>query len=590
MCVMCDVQQSSPLFQPNQGAMRRTTCSVGSLITYFTLTRAITLPSVPYNLPESPSFDAERAGGASSKFLTQLPKLKAAIRDSVYLSSKDALWGAPAHEAIEEIVTHMAYHDVARYVMEHNWFHLFGYMLLARDAPLPHVVYEDFMKCKTFASLQCPPEEQFALEPAMLRSLLCCTSHAILQDEHYFESAEALFRTIEQQQRVGAEVLSAWTLCLTAAGKIRRALKTVMQMETNGLRFDPVVFALMLHPHADPSAVQGSSSLLHGGKGFILQQRLQNRMGTAYGAATIAVHAMFTHYVLTMQHTMKWDVLRHAVELDIELSDRTLVLALEVFSKERGMRCGPKTMRALVRALASHGRATDLVFVMYSCRRNELLPEFCDLPPVEFDDEEIAFVMRKLRDHSSEDRKCAVVAPLVSVLMAESDPVKLEDTIQGVLRHDDLTLRRPAPSLERGSAPQMEAQPPKGDATDSATPSTAVIGEAESPETLNKQAVSESSELVELLRTAVIPRARRRKVKRGHKRAPSPTQPSHPTADDTLIVGSAIEGRTTSEKLNSDFYSDAKALHVASIVHELEQQRDSERLSRASTAWINPDF
>jgi hypothetical protein len=559
------------------------------------LGRALTLPSVPYHIPHSAAFEAERSGGASSKFIEQLPKLKAAIRNSVYLSNKDALWNAPSHEAVEEIVTHMAYHDVARYVMEHNWFHLFNFMLMASDAPLPHVVYEDFMKCKTFSSLQAPPEEQFALEPTVLRSLLCYASHAILTDEHYFGSAESLFRTIEQQQRVGAEVLSAWTLCLVAGGKIRRALDAVMQMEANGMKFDPVIFALMMHPHVHPSNV-GKNALQQGGKGFILQQRLQNRMSTVYGTATVAVHAMFTHYVLTMQHAQKWDVLRHAVELGVEISDRTLTLALEVFAKERGARCGPKTMRALVRALASHGSATDLVFALYSCRRNELLPEFCDLPPVEFEEEEVVFVMSRLQSRSQEDKAFALVAPLVSVLMIETDPVKLEGTIRHVLSGGNASTHFELPSAPLPSSNTSDALP----STPHTMPAvhTAPIADQYNDTTMLPSEVRSSTSdvqsnrtaLMELLQTSVIPRAHRKKFKRRSKSSAKTKGPREPDTTIDVVVGSPLEGRTLTEKLTSDLYSDARALNVASMVFELEQHREEERKRHAATAWINPDY
>lgn len=564
--------------------------------------RGLTLPSVPYHIPHSAEFEAERAGGASSKVLEQLPKLKAAIRNSVALSSKDALWNAPSHEAVEEIVANMAYHDIARYVMEHNWFHLFHFMLIARDAPLPHVVYEDLMKCKTFASLQAPPEEQFALEPTILRSLLCYASHAILTDEHYFGSTESLFRTIEQQQRVGSEVLSAWTLCLVAAGKIRRALKTVMQMETNKMNFDPVVFALMMHPHANPTGV-GNTHVLQGGKGFLLQQRLHNRLNTAYGTATVAVHAMFTHYVLTMQHALKWDLLRHAVELDIELSDRTLTLALEVFTKERGMRCGPKTMRALVRALATHGKATDLVFALYSCRRNELLPEFCDLPAVEFDENEVVYVMSTLHRRSQEEKQFALVAPLVSVLMSETDPVKLEEAIRHVVqdRSHEVNLELPAqqqrePSVTTQENLHVSSETPLATMDSTPTKAPVLAPATGAQETLaptdvvsSRDSQSNQSALMELLQTSVLPR-RQKKSKRRSKRTIS-TLPSVP-ADTTvkMVVGSPLQGRTVAETLASDLYSDARALNVASMMHEMEQHRDNERRRHAATAWINPDY
>jgi hypothetical protein len=346
----------------------------------------------------------------------------------------------------------------------------------------------------------------------------------------------------------------------------------------------------MMHPHVHPTNV-GKNALQQGGKGFILQQRLQNRMNTAYGTATVAVHAMFTHYVLTMQHARKWDILRHAVELGVEISDRTLALALEVFAKERGARCGPKTMRALVRALASHGSAKDLVFALYSCRRNELLPEFCDLPPVEFEEEEVVFVMSRLQSRSQEDKAFALVAPLVSVLMIETDPVKLEGTIRHVLSGGNASAHFELPSSTTSDAlhstPHTMPAAHTAPIADQYNETTMLPSEARSS---TSDVKSNRTELMELLQTSVIPRAHRKKLKRRSKSSAITKGTREPETTINVVVGSPLEGRTLTEKLTSDLYSDARALNVASMVFELEQHREEERKRHAATAWINPDY
>lgn len=559
---------------------------------------AVTLPSVAYNIPESRQYDSERAGGATPRFLSQLPQLKAAMRNSVYLSSKEAMWNAPAHESVEEIVSRMAYHDIARYVMEHNWFHLFPFMLMAKDAPLPHVVYEDFMQCKTFSSLQCPPEEQFALEPGLLRSLLCYASHAVLIDEHYFSSVEALFRTIEQQQRVGSEVMSSWVLCLVSAGKVRRALQAVVQMSDDRLRFDPVTFALMMHPHADPADSNGPLAL-SGGRGFILQQRLQHRMETAHQTSTVAIHAMFTHYILTMQHALKWDVLRQALEMGITVSERTLTLALEVFSKERGRRCGPKTMKALLRALVVSGQATDLVLVLFCCRRNELLPEFRDLPAAEFSEADIAFVVSGMRNRARGDKRFALVEPLVTVLMEESDPRKLDVVIRELVSSD---LRMPSFSTSPlAGMPQSTTLVGKvsalasthTDPTDtlmherpSAVDSVAEVSSVDTLESVASNPVR--GELLTLLEGALLNRVVKPKKKKARRTKKMPEREAD--ADPPLVFSSPIEGRRTVESLRSDLNSDVRSLSIALTAYEKEQRREEERMGRIPSAWVNPDW
>ncbi|RNF18450.1 uncharacterized protein Tco025E_04470 [Trypanosoma conorhini] len=205
--------------------------------------KAVKLPDPPCTLPTSPRFDAERSGKFNKAWLQhELPACKPLVRNSVYLPSKESLWNSPIHEGLEKIAERLPYHDVLRYIMEHNYFFLFKTLLKASDAPLPHVVYEDFMKCRTFASLQNPPEEQFALSPTLLRTLLCMAAYQCILDRHYFTTCQLLFRRLEQQQAMTSEVLSAWVYCCTASGRVEEALAYAKHMADHDVPFDEIVF------------------------------------------------------------------------------------------------------------------------------------------------------------------------------------------------------------------------------------------------------------------------------------------------------------------------------------------------------------
>ncbi|RNF00704.1 hypothetical protein TraAM80_07437 [Trypanosoma rangeli] len=380
------------------------------------------LPDPPYALPTSPRFEVERSGTFNKTWLQhELPACKPLVRNSVYLPSKEELWNSPMHEGLEQIAEHLPYHDVLRYIMEHNYFFLFKTLLKAGDAPLPHVVYEDFMKCRTFASLQSPPEEQFALPPTLLRALLCMAAYQCIIDPHYFTTCHLLFRRLEQQQTMSSEVLSAWVYCCAASGRVDDALAYAKHMADHDVPFDDTVFSLMQHPSVNPVAAE-HSAVWHSAKGMLLQRRLGGRLQTEYRSDTVAAHGMFVFYALTLSHVKKWEVIRAAGTLGVSLSERTLSLAVEVYAREKGLRCGPKTVRALALFLARDGSIEHLLFVLLRTKKNELLPEFRGLPRTVFSEAEEADIMYCVARRARRDEGCSAVIPLLRALVREDDP------------------------------------------------------------------------------------------------------------------------------------------------------------------------
>ncbi|KEG09192.1 hypothetical protein DQ04_05641020 [Trypanosoma grayi] len=381
----------------------------------------VELPDPPYALPASPRFATERSGGFDKKWLQQLPAYKPLVRNGVYLPSKEDLWKAPAHEGLEIVMEHLPYHDALRYIMEHNYFFLFETLLKAGDAPLPHVMYEDFMKCRTFASLQNPPEEQFALPPTLLRALLCMAAYQTILDPHYFTTCRIFFQRLEQQQTMTPEVLSAWVYCCTTSGKVDDALTYARHMAEHEVPFDETVFSLMQHPSVNPVAAQ-HRAVPHSAKGLLLQRRLSGRLQTVYRSDSVAAHGMFVFYALTLSHVKKWEVVRAAASLGITLPERTLSLAVEVYAREKGLRCGPKTVKALAMFLAREGAAGQLLYVLLRARKNELLPEFQGLPQTVFGEEEKMAILQCVERRAQHDNGFRAATPLVRALVREDDP------------------------------------------------------------------------------------------------------------------------------------------------------------------------
>ncbi|EKF39491.1 hypothetical protein MOQ_000278 [Trypanosoma cruzi marinkellei] len=394
-----------------------------SLTSFFCVREeGVKLPDPPYALPTSPRFDAERSGAFNKTWLQhELPALKPLVRNGVYLPSKEELWKLPMHEGLEKIAERLPYHDVLRYIMDHNYFFLFKTLLNKPDAPLPHIMYEDFMKCRTFSSLQNPPEEQFSLPPTLLRVLLCMAAYQCILDPHYFTTCQLLFRRLEQQQTMTSEVLSAWVYCCTASGRVDDALAHAKHMADHDVPFDETVFSLMQHPSVDPVAAE-HCAVWHSAKGILLQRRLGERLQTEYRSDSVAAHGMFVFYALTLSHVKKWEVIRAALSMGVSLSERTLALLVEVYAREKGLRCGPKTVRAFASVLAHDGTVGHLLFVLLRTRKNELLPEFQGLPRTVFSEAEKEDILQCVERRARREDGFRAAIPLLRALVQEDDP------------------------------------------------------------------------------------------------------------------------------------------------------------------------
>ncbi|KAG8346439.1 hypothetical protein ERJ75_000137900 [Trypanosoma vivax] len=382
------------------------------------------LPDPPYGLPNSPRFEAERRGAFSKAWLERLPEIKPLARNAVYLPGKEELWRLPAHKGLEKVVEHLPYHDVLRYITEHSLFFLFETLLRARDAPLPHVMYEDFMKCCTFASLQKPPEEQFALPSALLRALLCIAAYQCTLDHNYFTTCQLLFARMEQQQQTTPEVISAWVYCCAASAKVEDAFAYAKYMAERDIPFDMMVFSLMQNPSVNP-VMKEARAVSQAAKGLLLQCRLVNRLQTAYAADSVVAHGMFVYYALTLNHVKKWEVIRISAALGIPLAERTLSLSVQVFAREKGLRCGPRTVKALVGFLARDGTASHLLYVLLRARKNELLPEFHGLPQIAFTSEEEEVILQHVTARGEHDKSFAMAYTLIRTLVQGDSPQEL---------------------------------------------------------------------------------------------------------------------------------------------------------------------
>ena len=398
------------------------------------------LPRIPYVLPEDKvAFAPEHAGSFSRDWLAKLPAYQKLIRNSVYADSRQALWSASHGDSHDSITNQMNYDALAHHIMEHSFFFLLPKLLVAEDAPLPHVVYEDMLKCKTFSSLQLPPEEQFALEPQLLRAVLCLAAQSLLTDPHYFGTCEHLFRTMEQQQSIDTRALSAFIFCCTAAGQVREAAKYAKLLAHQDEAMDPLVFSLMMHPSSSPKehdvGAQGGGVLTDSAKGFLLQRRLQNRLSSVYKADSVAFHSMFVFYSLTLNHYKKWETIRVAIEEGVELCGRTVRFAVEVYKQEKGQRCGPKTHRCLLHAVAKNGSVGDLLYVLLRSRMNELLPQTEDVLLLEHSSEFTEMVVEAVRVRANggeEGKLFAVALPVVEALLRVSNREQLHQAMRSI--------------------------------------------------------------------------------------------------------------------------------------------------------------
>ncbi|ORC88035.1 uncharacterized protein TM35_000192790 [Trypanosoma theileri] len=514
-------------------------------------TVGVELPDPPYALPTSSRFDAERGGMFDKNWLLQLPKQKPLLRNSVYLPSKEELWRTPAYQGLEIIAESLPYHDVLRYIMEHNFFFLFKTLLKSRDAPLPHVMYEDFMKCRTFSSLQNPPEEQFALSPTLLRSLLCMAAHQCILDPHYFTTCQMLFRRIEQQQSVSSEVLSAWVYCCAASGKVDDALTYAKYMADHDIPFDETVFSLMQHPSIDPVAAE-HNAVSHAAKGLLLQRRLSGRLHTVYRSDSVAAHGMFVFYALTLSHAKKWEVIRAAASLGVGLTERTLSLAVEVYAREKGLRCGPKTVKAFSLFLARDGTVGNLLYVLLRTRKNELLPDFQGLAKTAFSVEEQKEILHCVEYRARRDEGFAAARSLLSTLVGEDEPHELFRALSHTVRANNSS-------------------------------GTADVGESDESSNMNAVVTSVQSILrdVDTLDKASSKASTTPTTSVAAGRGVEKTGEYRFTVKDENVLQEELEKLYDCNLPTS--------MRELAQMHILEEAELAERVKRLSEAWVNPD-
>ncbi|CAG9573168.1 conserved hypothetical protein [Leishmania major strain Friedlin] len=423
------------------------------------------LPDIPYGFPERDStvFAAERSGGLQKRWLQDLPRQvgsstssaspnAGSIRVERYLPNKEDFWRSPPYEALREIVLHSPYHDALKIIMEHDYRFLFADVMCNAEAPMPHIIYEDFMKCLTFSSRQQPPEEQFALPEPVLRDLLCWAAYHCTLDRFYFTSASALFRKLEQEQHMSSAVHSAWVYICTAAGKLEEALAYAAYMEAHSIPFDADVFARLMHPSLTP-VQQHLQQAPQTSKGIVLQRRLCHDMSQHHGTMSVAVHAMFVYHILTLRHTRKWEVLRGAAELFNRrqrrarsrsglvvpasstlaavsaaespyevICSRTMQLAMSLFCREKGVRWGSRVAKEMVAFMLDNEEAgctmADVLFVLMRIRRNERTGMLATLPRTAFSAEEQEALLRVTYRRARRDPAYAVAGPLLRELLA----------------------------------------------------------------------------------------------------------------------------------------------------------------------------
>lgn len=352
---------------------------------------------------------------------------------------------------------HRPYTHTLHTIMEHGYFFLLDVLLYAEDAPLPHVMYEDFMRCMTFASWQTPPEWQFALPPHQLQTMLCTAANHCTLDRHYFTTVRALFVRMEQQQHMSPAVLSAWVYACTAAGETDTALRYAQHMTRHDMDFDPQVFALMQHPSVNPRLLARGALPPSVISGMILQRRLCSVLHSAYGSASVALHAMLVFHALTLRPAGVWEVLRKALEIGLEPTARTLAWVMEMFAMQKGVRCGARTVCALIRylvraAAAAGSRTTDtfrvrrdtsagrrgttesekdeyrggfdataaarVVYILMRVRWNErVIPALAALPPTAFSDEECEEILYTVRVCARRDESFRIALPILQRLL-----------------------------------------------------------------------------------------------------------------------------------------------------------------------------
>jgi hypothetical protein len=595
------------------------------------------LPDIPYGFPSSSAgatgvthpFAAEQSGGLQKMWLQRLPHQVATrqVQSERYLPNKEDFWRSPPYEALREIVLRSAYHDALKIIMEHDYTFLLVDVMCNDEAPMPHVIYEDFMKVLTFSSKQRPPEEQFALPDNILRDLLCWAAYYCTLDSFYFTSASLFFHKVEQEQHLSPALHSAWVYICTAAGRIDEAVAYSVYMDRHKIPFDPVVFSFMLHPSLTPTQLH----LHHApqtAKGVVLQRRLCQDMHQHHGTAAVATHAMFVYHMLTLRHTRKWEVLRSAAEIallqrrpqpsattavvsaaavpDEMISSRTMQLALSAFTREKGVRWGPRTTKAMVSFMVADDSAgvtvADVVYVLMRIRRNERTSVLAQLPHTVFSEQEQAALMAVVRQRCRSDPTWSVATPLLHELVA-SDSTSVEEVVtksspqrgkdQGVLHAlRDLQELSSLSLGGKGSEAASSAQPSTRShlgGSDAVVPSSA----SWLTEDAGEPAPTELAEVARELLEAVMKLDRESVQREGESKKASTTAAAHAdtSSADTPAAALAKEAEQLAA-LQASMEAIGTSASLASwSMQQAEHEAEEARLrSQVSTAWIAPTY
>ncbi|KAG5506793.1 hypothetical protein GH5_06008 [Leishmania sp. Ghana 2012 LV757] len=614
------------------------------------------LPDIPYGFPEGDSnvFAAERSGGMQKRWLQDLPRQvgnsetnsgspkAASIVVQRYLPNKEDFWRSPPYEALREIVLHSPYHDALKIIMEHDYRFLFTDVMCNVEAPMPHVIYEDFMKCLAFSSLQQPPEEQFALPEPVLRDLLCWAAYYCTLDRFYFTSASMLFRKVEQEQHMSPVVHSAWVYICTAAGKLDEALAYAAYMEEHGIPFDPDVFARLLHPSLTP-VQQHLHQAPQTSKGVVLQRRLCQDMSQHHGTMPVAVHAMFVYHILTLQHTRKWEVLRGAAELfnrrlqrarsrsglpasvslipaagpaaespSEVICSRTMQLAMSLFCREKGVRWGPRTTREMVAFMLESEEAgctvADVVFVLMRMRRNGWAGMLAELPQAVFSAEEQESLMRATYRRIRHDPACAVAGPLLRELLAADGGSSSREAVDHAVRHLQkiassaaeygATAETSTPSLSSAAA----ARAPSLGEGEECTPAAVhgAVGDderssltslSEAMEQVREEAPLSPAETARDLLAAVMALDRESVVTApAARRAGGSAQRALSTLSRPSSSTAAEEDRLRELYVSLEAMGTSSSLSAWSL-QQLQKEEEEARMQRqAANAWISPAY
>ncbi|RNF18449.1 uncharacterized protein Tco025E_04469 [Trypanosoma conorhini] len=285
---------------------------------------------------------------------------------------------------------------------------------------------------------------------------------------------------------------------------------------------------------------------------MLLQRRLGERLQTEYRSDTVAAHGMFAFYALTLSHVKKWEVIRAAGAMGVPLSERTLSLAVEVYAREKGLRCGPKTVTTFASFLARDGTVCHLLFVLLRAKKNELLPEFQGLPRTVFSEAEQADILHCVARRARQDDGFRAAIPLLRALVQEDDPRCFFQALTRAVRATDT----------------------KGSGGGDSVAGKGVAPTHTSSDELSLQVLVASVQGL-LREVDTLERASRRGT---------------PSGGAAMTIRASVKEDARGAELQSLDESDIPAgVRELARMHLLEEAAQSNRAARLRTAWVNPD-